>query len=85
MTKLQIIREILSHCADALYTKLDAEEYAEFLNGSVTFRLDLIRKPETIFAGVNLPGKSDPKMMIEFKRPYARRRFEENLRRRREN
>ncbi len=76
MTKIQIIRELLSCCADALYERLTEEEYAAFCKGSVTFRLDLIRKPETIFAGVNLPGKSDPKMMIEFKRPYARRRFE---------
>jgi hypothetical protein len=72
MTKIQVIRELLSCCADVLYERLGEGEYTEFLGGNVTFRLDLIRKPEKILANVNLPGKDEPKLKIEFKRPYTR-------------
>lgn len=71
MTKIQIIRELLSCCAAALYERLTEEEYSAFCKGSVTFRLALIRKPEAIFVNVNLPGE-DPKLKVEFKRRYTR-------------
>jgi hypothetical protein len=72
MTTLQVIRELLSQCADVLYERLGEGEYTEFLRGNVTFRLDLIRKPEKILANVDLPGKNEPRLKIEFKRPYTR-------------
>jgi hypothetical protein len=71
MTKNQVISELLTHVRTALDAKLTHEEYSEFLKGSVSFRLDLIRKPEAIFVNVNLPG-DDPKLKVEFRRRYTR-------------
>jgi len=72
MKKHQVISELLSRVRTALDSKLPHEEYAEFLKGNVSFRLDLIKKPETYFVRVDLPG-DDPKLKVQFTRPYTRR------------
>jgi len=78
MTKERVIREILGRIKKALDAKLTAEEYSEFLAGSVSFRLDLIRKPEKHFVTLDLPPRKEPrepnKLKVEFKRRYARRK-----------
>jgi len=73
MKKKQVISEVLPHVKTALNAKLTHEEYAEFLKGSVSFRLDLIHKPEKHFVNVDLPG-DDPKLKVQFTRRYTRRR-----------
>ncbi len=72
MTKNQVICEVMHAVRGALEAKLTREEYSAFIKGSVSFRLDLVLKPETYFVNVDLPG-DDPQLKVIFTRRYTRR------------
>jgi hypothetical protein len=77
MKKSVVIGELLTRVRTALEAKLTDEEYSEYLKGSVSFRLDLVRKPEKHFITVTLPQRKAPKtpntLEVGFVRRYSRR------------
>jgi len=83
ITKNQVIREVLAAVQKVLNKKLEAESYSEYLKGNVSFRLDLILKPERHFINLDLPSRKvppEPKTLeVRFKRRYTRRQWVELL------
>jgi hypothetical protein len=74
MTKTRIICELLHAVYNALDSQMSEDEYADFLKGSVNFRLDLVRQPSRTFVNVDLPSKTaTPKRLeITFHRSHKR-------------
>jgi hypothetical protein len=76
ITKNQIICELLHHVRLALDEKLTQESYVDYLKGNVSFRLDLVLKPQRVFVNLNLPSKETGKPLeIQFIRRHTRRQF----------
>jgi hypothetical protein len=77
MTKLEVIRALLSQIGNALYTELPHDSYSEYVKGKVTLRLDLVPAPKPTAYWVKLDlsetSAGSPRLEIRFKRKYARR------------